>query len=311
MVDVLAQLDSAVQPWFALVVLRAQWLLLALASGAVIGELVARFRPIETIAQTISTRIEWLGRKLDRAHRSAATRVYRGMITLGLLLSMSLLAGFALTQPGAWAQGVSLALLITLFGRALSSITLVQLGRMAARRQLTLELAHTDYLFADTHAVLRYRITRNAEQFAVGIVGFGFWYVMAGLPVALSYLMLATAHRHYSGMAFGWAARALFGLVNAIPHLMSILLLFLAGIFTPFAHPFAARRAHRFHGFIAHVLGIALGGPEPKRVLAWEGTGTAKLEAAHLRRWLLLRSVAFLLLILALAGLLTLHSTHP
>jgi hypothetical protein len=66
---------------------------------------------------------------------------------------------------------------------------------------------------------------------------------------------------------------------------------------------------------VAHGLGISLGGRLPARELPWEGDGTARLEPVHLLRWLLLRTVATLLLMLMLAApdmirLLSSHNLH-
>ena len=79
-------------------------------------------------------------------------------------------------------------------------------------------------------------------------------------------------------------------------------LLALAGLFVVGGKPLAMRHAKHFHGAIAYLLGISLGGRLPTVELPWEGTGTAKVEPAHLLRWLLLRSVAMLLLMLMLAA---------
>jgi len=280
---------------------RAQWLVVIILVAFVVGELVARGSFMATLASAINARIATLGRKLDRTQRSVATRVYRGIITLFILLIPSLLVGIALSQHQAWVEWLSLLVLIAAFGQALSTFHLARLGREAARGTLKLEIPGLSFLFADTHAVMRYAILTSAQHFAVGVVGTSFWYLVGGMPLALAYLTLATARRHYTTPAFGWAVRSVFQLLNIIPHAIAVALLCLAGLFVVKGRPLAVRKAKQFHGVIAYVLGISLGGRLPTGELPWEGTGTAKVEPTHLLRWLLLRTVATLLLMLLLA----------
>jgi cobalamin biosynthesis protein CobD/CbiB len=282
--------------------LRAQWLVVIIPIAFVVGELVARGSFLTTIANAINARIAALGRKLDRTHRNAATRVYRGIITLFILLIPALVLGLALAQHQPWVEWLSLIVLIAAIGRSLATFHLARLGREAARGTLKLEIPGLSFLFADTHAVMRYAILTSARDFAVGVVGTSFWYLVGGMPLALAYLTLAAASRHTTTPAFGWAVRSVFQLLNFIPHAIAVALLALAGLFVVGGRPLAMRHAKHFHGAIAYLLGISLGGRLPNGELPWEGTGTAKVEPGHLLRWLLLRSVAMLLLMLLLAA---------
>ena len=282
--------------------LRAQWLVVIILIAFVVGELVSRGSFMGILASRVNARIASLGRKLDRTHRSIATRVYRGMITLFILLIPALALGLALAQHQPWVEWLSLIVLIAAIGRSLATFHLARLGREAARGTLKLEIPGLSFLFADTHAVMRYAILTSAGDFAVGVVGTSFWYLVGGMPLALAYLTLAAAARHYTTPAFGWAVRSVFQLLNFIPHLIAVALLALAGLFVVGGKPLAMRHAKHFHGAIAYLLGISLGGRLPTVELPWEGTGTAKVEPAHLLRWLLLRSVAMLLLMLMLAA---------
>ena len=181
--------------------LRAQWLVVSIVIAFAVGELVARGSFLTTIANAINTRIASLGRKLDRTHRSTATRVYRGMITLFILLIPALALGLALAQHQPWVEWLSLIVLIVLIaaiGRSLATFHLARLGREAARGTLKLEIPGLSFLFADTHAVMRYAILTSARDFAVGVVGTSFWYLVGGMPLVLAYLTLAAASRHYT-----------------------------------------------------------------------------------------------------------------
>lgn len=282
--------------------LRAQWLVVIILIAFVVGELVARGSFINAITYRINRFIAALGRRLDRTHRNTATRVYRGMITLFILLIPALVLGLTLAQHQPWVEWLSLIVLIAAIGRSLATFHLARLGREAARGTLKLEITGLSFLFADTHAVMRYAILTSARDFAVGVVGTSFWYLVGGMPLVLAYLTLAAAAHHYTTPAFGWAVRSVFQLLNFIPHAIAVAVLALAGLFVVGGKPLAMRRAKHFHGAIAYVLGISLGGRLPTAELPWEGHGTAKVEPTHLLRWLLLRSVAMLLLMLLLAA---------
>ena len=196
-----------------------------------------------------------------------------------------------------------MVVIVAVLGRAFASLRLMHSLKRAHDETLPLELPGLDFLFADGHAVLRYLVLTSGEQFAVGVVGACFWYVIGGLPLMLPYLALAALAVQYRGMAFGWASRSLFSIVDAIPRVIAVALLALAGLFVPKAHPFRALwRASSFQSFLSYLLHVSLGGTLPGRELPWTGEGTAKLLPHHLMRAMLLRVVAAVLLILALSA---------
>ena len=302
-------------PIFTTLAHRAQWLVIIIIVAFMVGELVARISFMAAIARGINARIATLGRKLDRPQRSVATRGYRGIITLFMLLVPSLLVGLAISQQQRGVEWLSLLVLTAALGQSLSTFHLARLGREAARGSLKLEIPGLSFLFADSHAVMRYAILSSAESFAVGVVGTCFWYLVGGMALTLAYLTLAAARRHATSPAFGWAIRFVFQWLDVIPHAIAVALLCLAGLFVVGGRPLAVRHARQFHGVVAHVLGISLGGRLPARELPWEGTGTARLEPTHLLRWLLLRTVATVLLMLMLAApdiirLISSHNLH-
>ena len=235
-------------------------------------------------------------RKLDRAKRGIATRVYRGMLIAIFLTALAFIFGLAVMHIPWLAELILLLLLM----QAIADSGSYRTWRRAHRGQLPLELAHTDFLFADSHAVIRYSILTGGEAFAIGVVGTCFWYVVGGLGPALAYSMLAALAQASRSFAFGWAARGLFRLLNAVPLVLSFLLLTLGALFVPGTHPLATIKARNYQGFIAYLLGVSLGGTLPGREVAWAGTGTPKPTAEHLARWLLLRLAGCVLLVLLL-----------
>ncbi len=277
---------------------RAEVLIPTVVLGFFVGEFIARYFGVDgamAMVDRISKR--WMA-KLDKAERGIATRLYRGMVAMLLFVVPALIIGLVINHYPPAAN----VLMVALFGRAFATSRLFKRWRSARANTLALELPERDFLFADSHAVLRYSVLTSAELFAVGVVGVAFWYFIGGVPVALGYLVLAEVAAMQTAPIFGWASNALFRLMHFIPHLITLALLTLAGLFIPRAKPFAVRKAKRFHGFIAYLLNISLGGKLPERTLGWEGAGTPKLLPEHLARWLLVRLVATVLLLFLLAA---------
>lgn len=295
---------ALLEQFIPLLAARAQWLAPLLLLGFLLGEMLARFCGFNALINRMHRLLTTLARKLNRSHRGAAKLVYRGMLLVGCALIPALLLGLALAQAQhhPWATLATDTLMIALYGRAAATFSLLDTWRRARRGALPLELPGGDFLFADTHAVLRTTIATRAEAFATGIVGTSIWYVLGGWPTTLAYLTLTALHRADNSPGFGWAARSLFRLMDALPRLLSLLLLTLAALFTPRTRPFAAARARSFTEALARLLHVSLGGPGPGGTAPWVGTGTAKLTAGHLLRWMVLSAIATFLLLLALMG---------
>lgn len=278
---------------FSILAQRAQGVALPLVLGLLLGNLAGG------MPGALLARIVRFGRKLNRQKRGAATLVYRGIVALLLLLIPGIALGTALDRlplPGQW------LILIVIFGASLNFMPTLNLAQRIGRSGQKLELPNLDYLFADMHGLLRYSILRSAIGFAVGAVGTSFWYVLGGFTLAVPYLLLAACAYGFSGVAFGWAARGLFRLMDFLPRSFTILLLLVASPLVPHTHPLATRKARSWHGFVALLLGISLGGALPHHSLPWAGTGTAKIDPAHLRRWLTLLAAASVLLLFALSA---------
>lgn len=276
---------------------RAELLVPLVVAGLLAGEFVAHYTGVDAVLAWCRRVASRFVLKLNRPDRSIATRLYRGIVATGMLVLPAMVLGVVLNDI----TPLVLLLLVALFGHAFTSASLLEAWRRARTSHQKLELPHVDFLFADSHAVLRYLVTDSAERYASGVAGICFWYVIGGLPMVLGYVVLAEIAPVYAVPVFGWAASSLFRVVHAIPKAFSVLFLTLGAVFTPRAKPFAALRARSYLAVVARLLNISLGGAMPQRNLPWVGTGTPKLLPEHLARWLLLRlgATAWLLVVLA------------
>ncbi len=285
--------------YLALLSQRAEFLAPLVAGGMLLGDLFARglFAGLVERGQGL---VERFGR-LDKQKRGVARLVYRGIIAVLMLLVPTLAISLAISlQP--WHLIAEAPFFFLWFGHCFALWRGVAFAASTKKNQPPLELPGLAYLFADGHAVLRYVIVTRLEAFAIGILGSCFWYVVGGLPAASSYLVLASASRIYrSKLAFGWAARGLFQLMDLIPRQLSRVLFFVAALFTPGTRTFQLLRIRPWRVAVANLLALSLGGPSPRGEEAWAGTGTARLTYAHLRRALLLIITAGIVLSLLLA----------
>lgn len=276
---------------------RAQLLIPMVAGGVLIGELLARYSGVSWVFARYNTTARRFARKLDRPERGIATRLYRGIAALLILLIPVLIFGVVIA-PFFWPSAL---LMVALIGVVFSSRMPLKHWRAARSGTLTLSLPGEKFLFADTHGVLRALVLHTAEEFA-RTVGLCVWYILGGVPLALGYLAVLQLARAFERPVFGWAARGLLRIIDALPRIVALILLTLAALFVAHAKPLAIRHARTFHGAVAHLLDVSLGGPLPWGNLPWQGSGTPKLVAAHLGRMLLLRGVATVLLLLMFAS---------
>jgi cobalamin biosynthesis protein CobD/CbiB len=296
----------------SLLTARAMQLFIALALAMPLGWAATRLLRTELLVDTISRAALALGRKLNKRKRDAATLAWRGVIVTAAFVLPAMVLGAVI--------GAHWLLLLVIFAFALDAGPMLQRWRQAKAGKLPLSITRPNYLFPDQHGLLRYQILTHSRYFAVGVVGVAFWSLLLGGAGALGYLALALTASHYAtehddNLAFGGVATRLFAGVDAVPRALCALLLVLAALFVPGSSP---RRGMQhalasWPHFIASLLGIALGGPIPLArrhyQLPWVGTGTAKLEAPHLARWLAIWGVAWLmLLVLALPALISLST---
>ncbi len=293
---------SFIEPILTGMLTRAETLVPLLVAALLVGEPLARVTGVARVIGWHGRLAARLERKLNRPNRGVATRVYRGMIALAMMLSLALLLAFALAQPHPVAHWLTLLLLVAVLGYGMASASLISAWRKARAGTEALELPGLDFLFADTHGLRRYLILHHAERFAIYTVGAALWYVLAGVAGMLAYLALADAARYGNGAAFGWAASALFRPLHWLTLLVTGTLLLFAGLFVPGARSWAARRARNFYEWIALQVDVSLGGTMPACELPWVGTGTPKATPTHLARWGLLQMAAAVLLVLVLSA---------
>ena len=293
---------------------RAVYLVPILTLAVMVGEPLAKLLRFPALRLAIGDIIASLNRKLNRTKRSTATRLYRGMAALVMLLVPTLILAVLLMRPDGWVQLLTVILLVALFGELLRPYQLLRQRRAAKAGKLTLQSAEPHFLFPDTHALLRYTILCAADRVTL-LIGASLYFLAFSIAGLLCYLMLAGAARYYApahtgNRAFGWAAHALFSLVNILPRAIAAVLNWLAALFTPRTQPFTAlrhpRAARYTHGWMAMLLNLSLGGPIPTAAgpatLPWIGRGTPKPEAIHLTRALQLVGLTLLLWVWMLAS---------
>ncbi|MFZ4126217.1 MAG: cobalamin biosynthesis protein [Rickettsiales bacterium] len=266
-------------------------------------------------------RIRTLGERLNK--RSVATRVWRGLILLVLLMLPCIALDWLLGTASLFA-GIIIALSADIQPTLWHGWVAVSAGKARDENRLTRAtsaLALEPQSAPDHHGILRLIILSLIHHFTIVLVGGAFWFALLGLKGMLCYYALAIAAHYFRDSeqdwkAFGWAASRCFMLVDAIPSLLSIILLFLASVFVPKAKPFAALFAyiratdeHNAHA-IAAALTIGLGGPRMVNgkihQTPWIGDGTVRLEATDLARFMTLFSIAlfgFIVLVLFIINL--------
>lgn len=279
-----------------LLIHRSELLVLLLVLGVLASPLGER-GPFAALVRSGAAMVQRLGAKLNREHRSTATLVYRGIVAVVMLLLPAILVGAVLAHYPAWSPMAIAISLVLWFGYCFATTANFTLWRQAKNGRLGLQLPHSTYLFADSHALIRYVIATRMEAFAVGVVGGCWWYMVAGWMVMAIYLTVAAANAAFGHhLAFGWAARSLFRVGDAIPRAITRILIALAAMVVPHCHPVASILAPNWQVAVAKTLGISLGGPGPRGVVPWVGSGKARLSHPHLWRMGYLLVVATVLL---------------
>lgn len=240
----------------------------------------------------------WFDRRLNRPERSAANRTARGALVVLILAGLAAAAGALLAQGGPAIEALALALLIDVHG-------------FPAARKVARSLAPAR---EDDHGRARGAIERLAECYAAGIVGAAFWYLLLGLPGLAAARAIDVVTREIGApspryAAFGRAARAAESVTQLIPAPLAGILISLAALFAPRAHPLRAAgtmlrdarntRGSWVHAAAAGALDLSLGGPRHYRDATipgpWIGAGRARATAQDVTAAIYLIAVATLL----------------
>ena len=290
----------------ALLAARAESLWLGLLVTLLLGWPLAYLLRLDRIGRGAGLLARWLLHKLNRARRDDATRAWRGVIATFLLVVPAALAGWCADRWLGWGF-LSPLLMFTASQQRPSILAIWRAGRAG---ELTLQMARPHYIFADTHALVRFLILDHGRRFQVQIVGVICWYMLGGSAAAFAYLALALCAAYFAPadaarVAFGTATDRLFHAANLLPQGLATALLAASGLFVPGARPFSAlRRPRPFALFLAGLMDVALGGPMPGPLggerMAWVGGGTPKPGLRQLTRWLLVWALALAWLMFAL-----------
>ena len=288
----------------------------------------------DVLYRAIGHPVSWIGRIIswcDEAWNSPqstfeARRAW-GVATLGLLLAVSLLAGFAIERllPLVVCGVLASSLLAqrSLHRHVAAVADSLETGGLDTGRRAVSEIVGRDSERLDGAGVGRAAIESLAENFSDGVVAPLFWMVVAGLPGAIAYKAINTAdsmigHRSEKHLAFGWAAARTDDLVNLPASRLSALWLVLAATITPgcsaeraWSTAWRDSRRHRSpnagwpEAAMAGALGLKLAGP---RVYdgelvddSWMGDGRDAVTPQDIRAALRLYRTACGIQIAALA----------
>jgi len=240
----------------------------------------------------------WFDRRLNRPERSAANRAVRGLVVVVIVVGLGALVGAVIARGGWPIQALALAALIDAQG-----------WRAARKVARSLDIAREEH-----HALARGAIERLADSFASGIVGAAFWYLLLGLPGLAAVRAVDAVAGQIGGAsprhaAFGRTTRLIEMILQLIPAPLAGMLISLAAVFAPRAHPIRATAtmfrdaSHARGGWassaVAGALDLSLGGPRtyPDATVSgpWIGDGRARATAGDVGAAVYLIAVATLL----------------
>jgi adenosylcobinamide-phosphate synthase len=297
-----------------------------LALDALFGEMPAIFRYVPHPVILAGRAIAFFDRKLNRETRSDASRRERGVVTVVVLVGGAALLGLAVQRLcrgsllGAVVEAVLIAVLVaqrSLFEHVAAVASALATAGLAGGREAVRHIVGRDPTSLDAHGVARAAIESLAENFSDGVVAPVFWFLLLGLPGLFAYKMANTldsmiGHRTPRYRAFGWAAARLDDVLNAVPALLSGLLLVCAALFGKKSRAGRAlmimlRDGRKHHSpnagwpesAMAGALGLALAGPRryPEGLVPdpWLGDGSARAATSDISRALQLYRFACLI----------------
>jgi adenosylcobinamide-phosphate synthase len=304
--------------------------LLLLAAGLAIdawfGDMPGVFTRVPHPVVLAGRAVAFFDRRLNREIRSEASRRFRGVVTVIVLVGLAAAIGLAIQRLcrgslfGAAVETLLIAVLVaqrSLYEHVADVAEALDRGGLAAGRDAVRHIVGRDPMTLDAYGVARAAIESLAENFSDGVVAPVFWYLLLGLPGLLAYKMANTLDsmighktRHYR--SFGWAAARFDDLANLAPARISGALITGAALFAEGGRPGRAlaimlrdASKHRSpnagwpEAAMAGALGLALAGPRhyPEGVVVdpWVGDGTARAATSDIARALGLYKLACLI----------------
>lgn len=263
-------------------------LILALALDAAAGNMGGFHRWLPHPVVVMGSCIDWFDQRLNRGELSHRERVFRGALTVLVMVALSGLAGWGVmalgrVMPYGWVIELlavtSLLAQRSLFDHVLDVARGLRDSGVAGGRRAVRHIVGRDPTSLDRQGISRAAIESLAENFCDGVVAPVFWYVLLGLPGLAAYKCVNTmdsmiGYRTERYSAFGSATARLDDVLNTLPARLAGLFISLAAIFLPRPHPIRSLRimwrdARKHHSpnsgwpeaAMAGGLGVALAGP--------------------------------------------------
>jgi adenosylcobinamide-phosphate synthase len=316
---------------------RFQLLFMAMVLDGLIGDMAWFFRVVPHPVAALGGLIGVLEKKLNRARRSERNRLIRGAVVVVLVAGLAIATGWAaalfVEAFRLWMLELLLVAVLlaqrSLYAHVRGVARALAREGLAAGRKAVAHIVGRDPEKLDRGGVARAAVESLAENFADGVVGPVFWYLLFGLPglffcKAVNTMDSMIGYRSERYRMFGRTAARLDDAVMWIPARLSVAFLIAAAVFAPSGRPLRAirtiRRDAKKHPSVnagwpeaamAGALGFALGGPRVYdggvQETVWIGDGRADLTPEDIRRALVLFMVACLICGLAVLapGLLT------
>ncbi len=302
---------------------------LTIVVGMITGPLVGNANPF--FWEVMDRIFGCLGDRMDRKNRKSADLILRGFILSVAVLVFALFAGRALSLYASSSSVVEI-IIISLFITSgsvwymilklyftLSQSGVVKGGYFGLSRSARIDLNSTD-----DFGITREGLAFSAISFDKGLVSPSVWYLIGGIPLMIIYSSLSFLAWRFGKCGFttgfGRVPMALEKLMGFIPSLFSGFLYTASAAVSPTAKILESLKSwwqvkgkapYEQGGVIlsalAWPLGVSLGGPVSdisgaKLKKLWIGpkNASAKIDASHLKRGIIMNVMAHLFFILAL-----------
>ncbi|AXI45043.1 adenosylcobinamide-phosphate synthase [Sulfitobacter sp. SK012] len=253
-----------------------------------------------------------MGRAVDTLeHRLNAgeNRLFKGCVTLVVLILGAALLGWALSLLGAVVEILIAAILLaqhSLVDHVRAVASGLRMSLPEGRRAVAM-IVSRDTAQMDAPAIARSAIESGAENLGDGVIAPAFWFLIGGLPGLLIYKIVNTAdsmigYRTPRHEQFGKAAARMDDLLNWIPARLTALLIAIPGnAMNQWREIAADARLHRSpnagwpEAAMARAIDVALAGPRAydgvMQPFAWvnglgaRDIGPPAIDAAITRLW--------------------------